>query len=149
MLSLQLLLDSREAMFDSWWESWLMWKSIDDKVEKALRTDGRTDIADSRVASRLKKKQKPFSKSCMRRNKKNLGVNVNIALNSYFKFIWNVLSYFWFVKNVFYCGLSSLYIKASMSNIRKSLPTFEDSHSKILNCIICLKHSSFPLFALK
>ena len=47
-------------MFDSWWESWLMWKSIDDKVEKALRTHERThertDIADSRVASRLKTK---------------------------------------------------------------------------------------------
>ena len=34
-----------------------------------------------------KKKQKPFSNSGMRRNKKNLGVNVNIALNSSFKFI--------------------------------------------------------------
>ena len=39
-----------------------MRKSIDDKVEKALRTneqmDGRTDIADSRVASRLKRAEK-------------------------------------------------------------------------------------------
>ena len=42
-----------------WWKSWLMRKSNDDKVEKALQmnrqTNKQTDIANSRVASWLKK----------------------------------------------------------------------------------------------
>ena len=42
-------------MFGSWLTSRLMRKSIDDKVEKALRMHEQTDIADSRVASRLKR----------------------------------------------------------------------------------------------